>query len=161
MKLTTILAAAVLSAGLAFAQGRGPRNGGNPPDPQTMIQQRVSMLASELGLSDDQKTKATTIFTAAGDAAQNPRTALRTTAQSMTDAIKKNDTAGIDQLSANIGTLQGQLGAIQAKAEAAFYAILTPDQQSKYRVAPFGGPGGMGAGMMGRGPGFGRNRPPQ
>ena len=82
---------------------------------------------------------------------------MRTANQSLVDAVKKNDTAAIDQVSANIGTLQGQLTAIQSKADAAFYAILTPDQQSKYHIGPMGGPGGMGPGMMGRGPGM-RNR---
>jgi len=66
----------------------------------------------------------------------------------MRDAVKKNDTAAIDQLSATIGTETGQLSAIQNKADAAFYAILTPDQQAKYDKA---GPRGRGLpGMMGR-----------
>jgi len=50
---------------------------------------------------------------------------------------------------------------IQSKAEAAFYAILTPEQQAKYAEGPGGmgggprGMGGRGAGRMGR-PDWGR-----
>jgi hypothetical protein len=52
--------------------------------------------------------------------------------------------------------LNGQLTAITAKAEAAFYAILTTDQQKIYATLPQGGRGGPG-GPMGPPPGAGPN----
>ncbi len=159
MKLTKMLAAAAFSAALVFAQGpgpggRGPRDGdnGTPPDPQTMIQRRVDFLASQLNLTDDQKTKAVSIFTNAHSGGENARSSLQTTHQSLSEAVKKNDTAAIDQLSTTIGSLMGQLTAIERKADAAFYALLTADQKAKFDSlrGGFGFGGRMGPGEMGR-----------
>lgn len=154
-KFTTLFTAACISAALAFAQGPRPRQqGGTPPDPQTMIQNRVEHMATLLDLTDAQKTQATTIFTTAFTASQNIEPNLRTTRQSLNDAVKQNAAATIDQLSATLGSLTGQLIGINSKAEAAFYAILTADQQAKYDAMPHGGPGGPGP-MMEHG-GFSR-----
>jgi Spy/CpxP family protein refolding chaperone len=145
-KLTTLTSLTAVIAGLALAQGRG----GAPPDPQTMIQRRVDRLATELNLTDAQKAKATTIFTDAYSAGESMQSDLRSNRQSLSEAVKKNDTAAINTLAVTAGVLNGQLTAINSKAEAAFYAILTADQQAKYDSQPHGGPGGPG-GPMGRG----------
>jgi Spy/CpxP family protein refolding chaperone len=151
--------AAALSAAMVFAQGPGPRAGsGAPPDPTTMIQMRVNNLATLLGLSDAQKMQALTIFTNAYNASQTAMTMLKTDRDSLENAIKTNNTATIDQLSATIGGLQGQLLGINAKANSAFYAILTPDQQTKYDALPHGPGGGPGPGF---GPRFHGGPPPQ
>jgi Spy/CpxP family protein refolding chaperone len=70
---------------------------------------------------------------------------LQAAHQSIGDAVKANDTAAIDQAATTIGNLTAQSTAIDAKANAAFYRILTPDQQAKFATSP--GPG--------RGPGPG------
>lgn len=154
MKLSRIAAAFALCAALTFAQGpggRGPRDGGGtPPDPAQMVTMRVNMLAERLNLTDSQKTQATKIFTDAVAAAANARTALSDSHTKLADAIKANNTSTIDTLAVTIGQLEGQLAAINAKAEAAFYAVLTADQQAKYHVG--GGPGMFG------GRGFGGQR---
>jgi hypothetical protein len=61
-------------------------------------------------------------------------------------------------LAAASGTLDGQLTAINSKAEAAFYAILTADQQTKFVSIPRRGPGGPGGPPPGASPNmrFGR-----
>jgi Spy/CpxP family protein refolding chaperone len=113
---------------------------------------RVNSLARRLTLTDVQKTNATAIFTDAYTASQGPQASLEGTRQTLSDAVKKNETASIDQLSATLGALTGQVTAINSKAEAAFYLILTPDQQAKYDTMPqrgLRGPGGP------RGPGGG------
>jgi Spy/CpxP family protein refolding chaperone len=135
---------AALASTLVFGQGPG-----GPPDPATMIQMRVNLLTAQLGLSDSQKASATTIFTDASTAAQPIQSNLRTNRQALLDAAKKNDSASIDQLSATAGILTAQFTAIETKAEAAFYAILTADQKTKFDSLPHGGPGGMGFGPMG------------
>jgi hypothetical protein len=59
--------------------------------------------------------------------------------------INNNNSAAIDQLSATIVRLAGQMTAIHGKAEAAFYGILSADQRTKYDEVgrgPFG-PGGF------------------
>ncbi len=119
-----------------------------------MVARHVQRLTTLLGLTTAQQTQATTIFINAATASQSLRTSVHTNRQSLSDAIKKNDTASIDTLSTALGTLTGQLTSIQAKADAAFYAILTADQQAKYDelghggmgpgMGPMGGPGGFG-----------------
>ena len=156
MKFSTYLAAGVLSAALAFGQrpDRGGPGGGEPRDPQQMVEMRVNAMANRLGLTEDQKAKATSIFTDAQTAAQSVRTNSRTTRESLAEAVKNNNAAAIDQLSATLGTLSGQSIAIDSKAEAAFYSILTADQKAKYDSGMRGRPGGP---MMGPG-GYGRSR---
>ena len=69
---------------------------------------------------------------------------MREANQAITAAIKTNDTAAMSQAANTIGTLTAQMQVTNAKAEAAVYALLTPDQQSKYQP---GGMRGMGMGM--------------
>lgn len=154
-KIPTILLAA---AALTFAQTSttGTASGtATPPTPATLAQMKVNRLAIQLGLADAQKTSALSIFTTAYTNAQTPQTNLQTAQTSLRDAIKANNTAQIDQLATTIGTLQAQITSINAKADAAFYALLTADQKTLYDTHPGGGrgPGGMGPGGMGPGGG--------
>src|SRR5207302_3182371 len=98
--LLVISAAIALSAALVFAQG--PRT---PPDPQTMAQMRVNFLTTQLGLTDAQKATALSIYTNAFTASQTIQSSLQTNRQSISDAVKANNTAAIDQLSLASGTL--------------------------------------------------------
>jgi len=124
------------------------------PDPATRIQNRVSRLATLLNLTQDQQTKAIAIFTSAETAAQALQTSAQTARTSLQAAIRTNDTATIDQLSTTLGTLSGQMTAIRSKADAAFYALLSVDQQAKFDTlhqGGFEGPGGPGHGHGGPG----------
>jgi hypothetical protein len=105
-----------------------------------------------LSLNAAQKTQATTIFANARTASKTVHDSMRTAHDSLATAIKKNDIAGIETLSAQIGTYQAQMVSIESKAEAAFYAGLSPDQQTKYDTlqSTHGGPGGP-RGNMARG----------
>ncbi|MCX6625167.1 MAG: Spy/CpxP family protein refolding chaperone [Acidobacteria bacterium] len=159
---TKFLVLSAVSIGLAFGQqaGSGRRGMGGPMnfDPAAMLQRRIEMLATRLELTDAQKAQATKIFTDEQTAAQPLQTSVQQNRQSLRDAVKKNDLGAIDQLSAAIGNLEGQLLSMQSKAGAAFYAILTADQQAKAGAGGPGGgrgPGGMGGGPMGR-QGWGR-----
>jgi Spy/CpxP family protein refolding chaperone len=134
-----MLCVALAVSAAAVAQGPG-----TPPDPAAMIANRVNMLAAQLTLTDAQKASATTIFTNALTASESIRTSLQTNRTSLEAAVQKNDTASIDQLAITFGTLQGQLTAINSKADAAFYAILTATQKTAYDAMPHGGPGGPG-----------------
>jgi len=149
---------------MATLLAQRPFNQGNPPDPATMVQRRVKFLTTLLSLTDAQASQATTIFTNAQTAASSLETSLRDARQAMAAAVKNNDTAAIDTQATSAGTMMGQLMAIQGKANAAFYAILTADQKTKFDQLGHGfgpgfGPGGMGGGM---GPMGGRAaRPPR
>jgi len=131
-----------------------------------MIERRVQMLTRFLSLTEAQATQATTIFTQAQASAEPVRTSLREAHQAMRTAVKANDSGGIATAASSIGTLTGQEAAIQGRADAAFYAILTAEQKAKHDQMGPGrmGPGGMGPGGMGMGPGgMGMRgpRPPQ
>jgi hypothetical protein len=89
-------------------------------------------------------TQATTIFTDALAAVTPLETSVNADYTSMQTAVKSNATATIDSLSANIGTLTGQILDVQNKADAAFYAILTADQQTILNAGS--GRGGFGPG---------------
>jgi len=132
----------ILCAGLALAQRTAP-------DPAMMVQRQVEHLTQRLTLTTAQQGQATTIFTNAQSANQAIMQSLRTARTSLETAIKGNDSNAIATLSAQIGTLTGQITANNSKAEASFYAILTPDQQTKY--TPAGGGFGGFAGRPGPG----------
>ena len=148
-KLCAVISLGVLSMATMMAQRPfGSRNnGGQPPDPATMVQHQVARLTALLNLTTAQASQATTIFTEAANQVTPLQSTLNTDRDSLHNAVKSNTTASIDQLSSSIGTLEGQILDIQSKADAAFYAILTADQQAK--LNPFGG---FGRGF-GRGPG--------
>jgi Spy/CpxP family protein refolding chaperone len=137
--------ATVLAATLS-AQRFGPRGGGTPPDAATMVQNQVARLTTLLSLTTAQAAQATTIFTNAQTAITPLRTNLSTDHDSLQTAVKSNATSTIDTVAANIGLLTGQIQAIQSKANAAFYAILTADQQAKFDQI---GVGGFGPGPRG------------
>jgi Spy/CpxP family protein refolding chaperone len=131
----------VLCAGLSFAQA-------TTPSPANMVQHQVQRLTKELTLNTNQQTQATTIFTTEQTANQPIMSSLKTAHSSLTAAIKSNNTADIATISGQIGNLEGQMMQNAATANAAFYAILTADQQAKYHVGGgfagrgFGAPGG-------------------
>ena len=139
-----------LATSLLFAQGRGA-----PPDPATMAQRRVEFLTNLLTLTTAQQQEATTIFTNAATAEAAVRANLKAAHDSLSAAVQKNDVATIDQVSITIGNLTAQSTSIDAKANAAFYQILTPDQQAKFNQSrggfgPGPGPGGFGGRRRGQ-----------
>ncbi len=147
---TVVLGSLLAAAG--FAQRPfGVMTSGSPPDPPTMIQNKVERLTSLLNLTTEQAAQATTIFTAAQTAIAPIETSLANYRTSMQAAVKSNATATIDQLAGSIGTATGQITAIQNKADAAFYAILTADQRTKLDSLPGGGHGFGGPGLRMRG----------
>ncbi len=85
---------------------------------------RVARLAARLTLTDDQKAKVTSIFTEAVAASTTARTSSQDNRTLLADAIKKNDTSAIDRISMTLGTLSGQMTAVDARANAALYALL-------------------------------------
>jgi Spy/CpxP family protein refolding chaperone len=158
MRKTTIAILLILTCATLLLAQTAPTNAPQPPDPATMAQRRVQHLTTLLNLSAAQQQQATTIFTNAATAASAARNNMRSAHQALATAVKNNDAAAIDQAAAAIGTLTAQMTSAEAKANAAFYQILTPDQQSKLSQLEaerpgFGlgmGPGGMGPRGMGR-----------
>jgi Spy/CpxP family protein refolding chaperone len=138
--MTRFAAVAVLTAAALCAQG--PRNDhggglggaatpGNPPDVATIVARQVSFLTTLLTLSTGQATQATTIFTTARNAITPIETQITTAKTALSTAIQNNNAAAITTQATVIGTLEGQIVAIEARADAAFYALLTADQKTK------------------------------
>lgn len=147
--LSTFLLTTVLAASLALAQhpGRG-RN------PEGRVQHRVTFLTTLLSLTTAQQQQATAIYSAAATAEAALHTSFQSAHQGLADAIHANDSAGIEQNATTIGNLTAQMTANHAKADAAFYQILTPDQQAKLTQfeSQNHGHSGMGMGPMHGGP---------
>jgi Spy/CpxP family protein refolding chaperone len=146
--MKTLLPALLVLSSAMFAQR--PHDGGPRAD------MRVATMTTLLSLNTGQQAQATSLFANARTAAKGIQTNMRTAQTSLSAAIKKNDVASIETLTAQIGTLHAQNLAIQAKSEAAFYATLSADQQAKYDTLHHGGMGFGGPGGNMRPP-----RPPQ
>lgn len=125
------------------AAAQGPRHGSDRNGTESSADRttrRLDYLTGYLGLSEAQRTQAQTIFSAADTASETARGQLTAARDALNTAIRANASdAEIDRLSAAIGTIEGQLTAIQAKASARFYALLTAEQRTKYDQRGRGG----------------------
>lgn len=130
-----------------------------PPTPAQIAQRQVDHLTRVLSLTSGQQAQALTIFTNAATAGASLHDSMKTAHDALSAAITANNAGGIDQASQAIGSLSAQETSIRGKADAAFYQILTPDQQSTYSKSLAGGPGGPGFGPRMRFGGHGG--PPQ
>jgi Spy/CpxP family protein refolding chaperone len=108
-----------------------------------------------LSLSATQQQQATTILTNAATSEQSLHEQMRAAHENLKAAVQKNDTASIDQIAASIGNLTSQSIAIHAKADAALYTLLNPDQQAKFDQLETRGPGHRHGGPGGPPPGGG------
>jgi Spy/CpxP family protein refolding chaperone len=103
----------------------------NPPDPAQMAQRHLDHLTKQLSLTTQQQQQAQTIFSEVANNAKATHDQMRTAHDNLKAAIQKNDSAGIQQAATTIGVLTTQMTMAHAKAMAAFYQILTPEQQAK------------------------------
>jgi Spy/CpxP family protein refolding chaperone len=142
IKLKIQICAVALLTGALLCGQTAP----TPPSTAQMAEWRVNHLASVLSLTAAQQTQAKTIFSNESTSNANLRTSLDAAHKALESAVETNDTASIAAQSAQIGTLTAQETQARATAEAAFYAILNADQQTKYKEMLSHGPGGRGPG---------------
>lgn len=116
---------------LVFAQSTGTAPT-RTPNPANMAQRRVKFLTTLLTLNTNQQQEAITIFTNSATANLTVSASLRTAHQNLQTAIQTNDAASLSQIANTIGTLTAQTTLSNAQAEAAFYQILTPAQQTQF-----------------------------
>lgn len=135
--LTTLAASALAIFSLAAQPPGGPGRGFGGP--RGGPGGGLAYLTGYLSLTEAQAAQAKTIFDAAKTAAQTPAGAIAAARESLRTAIQSNATANIDSLAAQIGTAEGQITAINAKAQAQFYALLTAEQKTKYDSRTSGG----------------------
>jgi Spy/CpxP family protein refolding chaperone len=143
--LMTVTAALGLALFALPAAAQGPRMMGRGGPGGFDGSRRLDFLAGYLSLTETQKTQAKTIFDSAATASETARGSLTGAHEAVRAAVKAGSPdAEIDRLAAAVGTIQGQLVAINAKAEKAFYAILTAEQKTKYDSLRERGPRGPG-----------------
>ena len=128
--------------GASVQAQQGPQGPPPPPDPATRVQRRVEYFAAALKLSAAQQRQAAAIFSDADANAAAVREQLQTAHQNLRAAERENKPEQVDDLASKIGNLVARLTALQAKADMAFYQLLSPAQQSKLgemdRRAPSG-----------------------
>jgi Spy/CpxP family protein refolding chaperone len=89
----------------------------------------VRFLSTLLSLTPNQQTQAAVIFASASTSHAALKTSAKAARQSLGEAVKNNDSAGINKTSAAIGAFAAQRHSIGASANAAFFQILTGAQQ--------------------------------
>jgi Spy/CpxP family protein refolding chaperone len=115
-----------------------------PPTPAQIVANRVARLTTLLDLTSAQQTSATGYFTTEESALATVRTGMHTARTALKTAITSGDTAAIATQSSAIGALTTTEVQAQATADEQFYALLSPEQQTKYESIGHGGPGGPG-----------------
>jgi Spy/CpxP family protein refolding chaperone len=93
-------------------------------------------IAQYLNLTPAQEAQATAEFQAARQSARPIRGQLKQIRLAMSQAVRANDTAKIDQLSAQEANLKGQISALRHQAFARLYTTLTPEQKAKADQLP-------------------------
>ncbi len=91
----------------------------------------LNSLTALLSLDSAQQQQASTIFATAATARTSIKSSLKAARKALRDAVRNNDSGAIAQTSTALGVLTGQHIANGAAANAAFFQLLTPDQQTK------------------------------
>jgi Spy/CpxP family protein refolding chaperone len=144
MKKTLGILVFISALGISALVAQSPATGANHGN---FVQHRVNFLTTLLSLTATQQQQATTIFTTAATAQASVHSSMTAAHQSLQTAVEGNDAAGIEQAATTIGSLTTQTTLNQAKADAAFYQILTPAQQTKLTQFESQSHGRMGHGM--------------
>jgi len=131
-----LMLAAMLVAGMAFAQGKkgGATNTsdmGGMPRAQRVT--RFDTIADKLKLSKEQKEQASTIFDAAQEAAGPLNEQIANGRNQITTAIiqGQNSGDGFTKLMSDYTAVLAQMTIVEAVAYGKLYAILKTNQQSK------------------------------
>jgi hypothetical protein len=92
----------------------------------------VNFLSTLLSLTATQRTQTAAIFASASASNTTVKTTMKSARQSFAEAVQNNDGAGIDRAAGMIGKLTGQRHSVGGSANAAFFQLLTAEQQAKY-----------------------------
>jgi Spy/CpxP family protein refolding chaperone len=126
-------AVTALAAGMAVAQAP---DAATPPAakrvPFTHPLFGRQQLMQALNLTTAQRQQADSIFGEVRQKAQPIWQEMRQNREALHAAVKANNTAEIERLSSRQGELHGKALAIRSEAMAKFYAILTPEQRTKW-----------------------------
>jgi Spy/CpxP family protein refolding chaperone len=134
-------ATAAIAGGMLLAAQEVSSQPAQPAQP-AMPQQRHrqhdggARMARYLNLTPAQEASARAEFQSARQAARPLRTQLKQVHAGMFQAVRANDTAGIDRLSAQEANLKGQISAMRHEAFAKIYSSLSPEQRAKADQLP-------------------------
>lgn len=92
----------------------------------------LERMAAGLNLTPAQREKAKTIFQQSRQDTEAIREQMWKTREDLWAAVKANDPAKIQQLSAQEGQIHGQLLTKRAETRAKFVALLTPEQRTTF-----------------------------
>jgi len=130
------LAAAAISGGMLLAAQEVSGQPAQPAPPAAHRMHRSARIARYLNLTPAQVTQARAELQSVRQSSQPIRQQLQQVRQSLFQAVQANDTARIDQLSAQTANLKGQISAMRNEAFARIYSNLTPDQKAKADQLP-------------------------
>ena len=130
------LAAAVIAGGMLLAAQEVSSPPAQPAQAAVERPRPGARVARYLNLTPAQVAQAKAEFQAVRQSAQPIRQQLRQVRLAMFQAIQANDTAKIDQLSAQAAGLKGQISAMRHEAFAKIYSTLTPEQRAKADQLP-------------------------
>jgi Spy/CpxP family protein refolding chaperone len=133
LRLTAVTA---MAGGMLLAAAQEVPNQPPPPAAQQQPHHRNARLARYLNLTPAQQAQAKAEFQAARQSAEPIRQQLMQVRQGMFQAVRANDTARINQLSAQEASLKGQISAMRNEAFARLYANLSPEQRAKADQLP-------------------------
>jgi Spy/CpxP family protein refolding chaperone len=114
----------------ALVKQSGSKSAYKFPTSEAKQTKYLNSLTALLSLTPTQQLQAATIFANATSVQASVHVNLKAGRKALKDAVKSYDTGGISQASAALGALTIQHISNGALAHAAFYQILTPDQQS-------------------------------
>ncbi len=123
------------------------------PTAADMVAREVARWTVLLDLTTAQQASATTIFTTEQTALTGIQTDRQAADTAMKTAVKANNAGGIAAAATTIGNLAAKEASAEGTADAAFYALLTADQTTKYDTYQTAGMGGGPGGPGGPGPG--------
>jgi Spy/CpxP family protein refolding chaperone len=111
-----------------------------------MAQHHLQFLTTVLSLTSAQQQQAQTLMTSASTSEQDLHAQDKAAHEALDAAVVANNPSAISQAAAVIGNVAAQRAEIHGKTMAAFYQLLTPDQQAKFTQLHAQGPGmgGMG-----------------
>lgn len=134
-----LLPLVVLIAGVAV--GLAQRTGGF----RGWAREIVERWAVHLSLTEAQKQQALRIYKDLEEETRPLERKIMEQRLALREAVKNSAPDWqIDQIAGALGALTGQVVALETKADAKFYSLLTPEQREKWAM-PFGGRGGPGA----------------
>jgi LTXXQ motif family protein len=129
-------AAGAIAGGMLLAAQEVSSQPARPAPRQEQQLHRGARLARYLNLTRAQEAQAKAEFQSVRQSAQPVRQELKQVRSAMFQAVRANDTAGIERLSAREAHLKGRMLAMRHEAFARIYSTLSPDQRAKADLLP-------------------------